>query len=255
MNRRIAAISILTITACPQNDAPPTDGADEIEASTVVGPDLPVDDSTESDSSTTTGDDAPTDSESTADSGGSTSEESTTDDDVDSSTDTEGETGSEAVPASLIVESNGQRIGYLMGVWDYGLYVWDDVNEITFNINQLTGNVTGASGGLFLYPAANCAGQRYQIATYASVAECDSVPGPIRRNVRGEGGSTSGHVDAPMLIVTTGAPTLFVAQSILSGGNCQATMQQVCGFPMQVTNVIPTTFALPITVSETVALP
>lgn len=240
MNRRIAALSILTITACPQDDAPPADGGDEVESSSTDGPDLPGDDSTESESSSTdTGESTESDS---------SSEESTSEEDS-----TDGETGSEAVPTSLIVESDGQRIGYLMSVWDYGFTVWDDVNEVSFQVNQQTGHVVGAqSGGYFTTP--DCTGQRYELAIYVPSTTCNQTPAPTRRFVRGDNVLIGGHEAPPQLIAASGEPTMINALSTL-GQNCSALVIPVCAYPVQVTNVIPKTFALPITVSEAVALP
>src|SRR5690606_24150726 len=60
------------------------------------------------------------------------------DGDGDQPGDGDGDSGSEAVPYSLEVEANGERIGYLMLVQEYGFFIWDDVNEITFSVNQIT---------------------------------------------------------------------------------------------------------------------
>jgi hypothetical protein len=127
--KRIAYIAILTILAgCPQDDATAT--STETGVDPTFG-DLPPETSTsESGTGTTTGDG---DGDPTGDGDSTTGDGDPGDGD--------GDTGSEAVPASLIVESDGQRIGYLMGVWDYGVFVWDDVNEVTFTINQQTGHI------------------------------------------------------------------------------------------------------------------
>lgn len=253
--KRIAAFTILALTACPQDDAPPLDGADEIETS-ADGPDLPVDSSTESDSETTssTSDDESTGEESTEDSDGSTSESSSegTDDDVGS---TDGETGSEAVPTSLIVESAGQRIGYLMGVSAYGFLIWDDVNEITFNVNQQTGHVAGSSPPYY-FQTVDCTGQRYQVAGYRAPPDCDQIPVPVRRSVIGSNANDSAGIDgSASLIAPTGPAVTIMSQSVMAGAQCVAVAASYCAYPVQDIAVIPETFTLPIVAAETVALP
>lgn len=156
------------------------------------------------------------DTKSSEDSTDSEDSESTTDIDSESTSgdDDIGATGSEAVPTSLSVEAGGQRIGYLMLVQDYGLYIWDDVNEVTFSVNQQTGHVVGGSGGYY-YATPDCTGTAY-INTNVQVGICNQVPAPVRRSVS---------ADAPF-----------------GGGHVLAHVS---------TNVIPQTFALPITVVET----
>jgi hypothetical protein len=254
--KRIAAIAILITAACPQDDGGASMPSETgVDPTTTAAPDLP------SESSTTQPDTGDGDGDQTSEGDGD-GDPTTGDGDGDTTGDGDGDpgdgdgdTGSEAVPASLIVESNGQRIGYLMGVFDYGLVVWDDVNEVTFSVSQQTGNVTGAAGGFYYYTAPACAGQRYTPASYAAQADCEDIPAPTRHNVRGDGGSSSGHIVAPNLVAISGAPLLIMTQSVFLGGNCQVSVAEVCAQPLSVTNVIPKTFALPITVAETLAMP
>jgi hypothetical protein len=212
-----------------------------------------VDSSTESDPTSSTSDAESAGDESTAGSDGSTSESGTEGTDDDDST--EGETGSEAVPTSLVVESAGERIGYLMNVWDYGFRVWDDVNEVTFNINQLTGHVVGVSS-TYYFQSADCTGQRFQTSGYANPPNCGQIPVPIRRNVIGSDmNDFAGFEGSPSLIVPTGQTMAIMTQSVMVGAQCVVTPGSYCVYPVQVTNVIPKTFALPIEVAESAVLP
>jgi hypothetical protein len=235
--KRIVPFTLLALTACPQDDVFVSDESSGVDPTAVSnGTDLPSM-SNESDSGTTT----------------STSGDEDGDGDGESE-DGDGDTGSEAVPASLIVESNGQRIGYLMGVWDFGFSVWDDVNEVAFQLNQLTGHVVG-SPGYGYFTTANCTGVRYEQATYVPTETCGQIGASIRRVVRGENIPIGGHVAAPNLTTTNGQAVLVNIQSVQSSGNCAAYAAQLCVYAMQPTNVIPKTFPLPITVSETVVMP
>jgi hypothetical protein len=244
---RISVMALFALTACPQNDA--TDHADEIGLELSSGtPDLPgVNDSTESTSKSTesTSDD---DSESTEDT--STSDGSM--DEIDGSTDDE--TGSEAVPTSLEVHSNGQRIGYLLTVHDYGFFVWDAANEVRFSVNDQTGHVLGnPASGYFTTP--DCTGVRYEQASQVPLVLCDQIGVPSRRIIIGVDSLGGGWMAAAQLMIATGEPLAVNTQSVLSGGNCLAYVLQFCGFAVTATNVIPKTFALPITVVETQAVP
>jgi hypothetical protein len=244
VTRRIAALAILTLTACPQDDA--TDLADEVgsESTTSGMPDLPGGDATESESESTGTSDESTESTS----------ESTSDDATDDSSDdaTSDETGSEAVPTSLEVHANGQRIGYLQLALDYGFSVWDDVNEVRFTVNDQTGHVVGGPASGY-YATVDCTGPRYEQVAMVPVELCGQVGEPSRRNVVGYGVLPGGFIAAPQLMMSSGDPQLVNLQSFMNGGNCFPTATQICGYPIQVTNVIPATFPLPITVVE--ALP
>jgi hypothetical protein len=250
MKRTITLITVLALVGCPTDDVPSAD------SSTATGssddPDLPGDgDGDPSTTTESTGDGDPTGP------GDGDGEPTTGDGDGDPTTtgdgdgDGDGDTGSETEPTSLIVESDGLRIGYLMGVWDYGFHVWDDVNEVTFNINQVTGYVVSAQVGIY-YATANCTGQRYANAGVPNEL-CDAVGPPVRRYVYGDGESNSGHNQAMSIASTSGEPALVNIQSLKSGVNCVAFAVEYCAMPIQTTNVIPTAFPLPITVAE--ALP
>jgi hypothetical protein len=246
MNRQIAILTFLTLCACPQNDIGDT-AADEVgsESTGSLVPDLPGTDSeTSSTGESDTESGASTaDSESTED-GGSTTDvdsESTSDDDI-------GDTGSEAVPTSLSVEADGQRIGYLMLVQDYGLYIWDDVNEVTFSVNQQTGHVVGGSGGYY-YATSDCTGTQYSTSS-VQIGICNQVPAPVRRSVIADSPFGGGHIAPTGLHTTAGDPTLVNVQSLRSGPDCIAYVTQICGLAYVSTDVIPQTFALPIIVVE-----
>lgn len=255
MNRTITLLTAIAIAGCPTDDVPSGD------ISTATGssgdPDLPGDgDGDPSTTTESTGDGDQTgpgdgDGEPTGDGDGdpTTGDGDPTTGDGDG--DGDGDTGSEAETTSLIVESDGVRIGYLMGVWDYGFIIWDDVNEVSFQLNQQTGHVVGGlSYGYF--PTPDCSGQRYEQAVYVPIEMCNQTPAPTRRYVRGDNVPTGGHVAAPTLVATAGEPLLVNVQSILSGGNCVAQAVQYCMFATQTTNVIPKTFPLPITAAEAI---
>jgi hypothetical protein len=169
--------------------------------------------------------------------------------------DGDGDTGSEVVPASLIVESNGERIGYLLGVYDYGFIVWDDINEITFRVSQQTGNVAddvfGQDDRYYLYTSADCTGDRHIATEYAYAWNC-SVAAPSRRKAMVIDGSSSGQVAGFPVVVTSGTPFVLDYQSIQDAwsGECFANSLSACAMHLDPTDVIPVTFPLPITVSE-----
>jgi hypothetical protein len=169
--------------------------------------------------------------------------------------------GSTAEPTSLIVESNGERIGYLMGVWDYGFIVWDDEHEFTFRVSQQTGNVASdvfAQGDSYWYfDGPNCTGGRYVPSPHGNFASCDLVA-PSRRHIIVDGGSTSGTVAPDSVWHSTQAPALVPYQSIQDMASLQCYANDsgtVCGMLIASTGAIPETFELPITVTESVALP
>jgi hypothetical protein len=245
---RFALLIILFVllTGCPQDDGasmPSETGVDP----TTAAPDLPGESSTTQPS---TGDgDGDGDGDSTAGDGDG---DTTGDGDPG---DGDGDTGSEAVPASLIVESNGQRIGYLMGVWDYGFLVWDDVNEVTFNVNQVTGHVLGSGSASGYYTTNDCTGQRYLPAAYASIETCGLFGLSVRQSLRGDSVSAGGFTESMNIETSSGDPEIVNALSLGTQGQCSALAIQICGSPVVTTNVIPTTFPLPITVAETLAMP
>jgi hypothetical protein len=252
--QRNAIFAILTITACPQDDSV-TSMSDTSSATTGSGdgPDMPGDgdgDPSESDTetSTPTGD---------GDRGtGDGDEEPSGDGDGDPSGDGDGDPstgdgdgdGSEAVPYSLEVESNGNRIGYLMGVWDYGFFVWDDVNEVTFRVSQQTGHVTGRQA--FYYTTADCSGQKYMIAPYQDPGACGNPGPPVRANVVGHDGAASGYVAATGLWMASGSAAMVMTQSVDNAGGCSPLAFSICAYAVVGSAVIPATFPLPITVVE-----
>lgn len=246
MNKQIAALTILTLAACPADDGttPDTATGTGLESTTGPGdgdsgPDLPPE---------TTGD-GDGDPGTTGDGDGDP-----TTGDGDPTGDGDGDTGSEAVPYSLEVEADGERIGYLMGVHAYGVTLWDDVNEVTFGVNQVTGHVISGQVG-FYHATADCTGQRYANAG-VPLELCETVGPPIRRHVYGDAESNGGHTPVASLASTSGAPALVNIQSLKSGANCVAVaVAEYCVLPVETTDVIPTTFPLPITVVETTLTP
>jgi hypothetical protein len=153
------------------------------------------------------------------------------------------------VPTSLSVESGGQRIGYLMLVQDYGLYIWDDVNEVTFSVNQQTGHIVGGPAGGGYYATPDCTGTAYTISS-VQIPICNQVPAPVRRSVQADSPFGGGHIAPTDLRTTAGDPSLVNVQSLRSGPDCIAYVAQVCGLAYVSTDVIPQTFALPIIVVE-----
>lgn len=169
------------------------------------------------------------------------------------------QTGSHAEPATLMVEADGERIGYLMGVFGYGYIVWDDVNEVTFRVSQETGNVASdilaASDIIIGYNSSDCTGQPYVESEYAFGSNCE-IAAPLRRNIIAWNGSPSGQTAAFPLMLTVGTPVAFQLNSYLDGsGYCSQGLAMMCAMPIEETTVIPKTFPLPITVSEVEALP
>jgi hypothetical protein len=251
---KILFIGLLT-TACPQDDGPMLSGETGVNPTVTGSPDLPPENTASSTGDPGDGDgDGDGDTGPTTDGDGDGDGDSSGDGDGDPG-DGDGDTGSEAVPASLIVESNGQRIGYMTGVWDYGVLVWDDVNEVTVQLNQQTGHVVGSPGQSGYFTTANCTGTRYEQAVYVPIELCAQTGAPSRRFVRGDNVLSGGHIVAPNLVATSSEPQIVNVQSVQSGMNCAVFAAQYCMFAMQSTNVIPKTFALPITVAETLAMP
>lgn len=157
---------------------------------------------------------------------------------------------------ALIVESAGEPIGYLMGAWDYGFLVWDDINEVTFRINDQTGHVARDIPHTqqvlhYWYQSADCTGQRYQPLKFADVYMVCDEPTPTRRPIIVDGGTLSGSEPGAFLQVTVGSPFLMAPSSGLNGlPQCFETSTNACVMEVQPTDVIPVTFPLPITVAE-----
>lgn len=237
MKRTITLASVIALAGCPADDAPSDDSA--TATGSVDESDLPDDEST----TTETAGDGDGDPTATGDGDG----DPTTTGDGDG----DGDTGSEAEPHSLIVESNGERIGYLMGVWDHGYSVWDDVNDVMFRVNQQTGHVSGRQS--FYYTTADCSGQKYMIAPYEDPGACGNPGPPVHANVVGHDGAASGYIAATALWMPSGAASMVMTQSVNNGGACSQLAFEICAYPYESTGVIPKTFALPITVAE--ALP
>jgi hypothetical protein len=159
---------------------------------------------------------------------------------------------------ALIVESAGERIGYLLDVWEYGYIVWDDVNDLTYKISALTGNIAAEGAQtppLYIFHTMpDCVGTRYLPAKSANTMECDDVPAQSVRTTNVVGGSTSGHIAADYIEVTFSSPYVISPQSIQHlNGSCQSNMTATCAFQLMATDVIPVTFPLPITVAESVS--
>jgi hypothetical protein len=152
---------------------------------------------------------------------------------------------------SLEVESDGMRIGYLMGVGEYTLNVWDDQQDLIFWINDLTGYIAGI-GSVYYYTTEDCTGTRYWNST-VPVEACQDAPAPLRRYVRGQGGDATGFIEADTLETTTGTPQLIVYKSFSSNGNCAPfanNVAELCVLEVTTTNLLPTSFPLPIEVVE-----
>ncbi|EDM76677.1 hypothetical protein PPSIR1_38154 [Plesiocystis pacifica SIR-1] len=153
-----------------------------------------------------------------------------------------GETGSEAAPTSLEVEADGQRIGYLMSVAEWSIYVWDDEQGLLFSVFDATGNVGGPN--TYWYPTDDCSGTAYVLAS--SGGDCGGS-GPNRRRVWG---NTDGWDEPSTLFTTTGAPTEIDVQSYESAGQCIQGAITSCVMQVVETNAIPTSFPTPITIVE-----
>jgi hypothetical protein len=245
MHRSTLITLLFLATACPQDDAASMPSETGVDPTTTAAPDLPWESSTTQPSTGDgDGDGDPTagdgDGDPTGDGGPG---------------DGDGDTGSEAVPASLVVESNGQRIGYLLGVWDYGFFVWDDVNEVTFNVNQVTGHVLGSGSASGYYTTNDCTGQRYLPTAYASIENCGLFGPPVRRALRGDSVSNGGFTESMNIETSSADPAIVNALSLGTQGQCSPLAIQICGSPVVTTNVVPTSFPLPITVAETLAMP
>jgi hypothetical protein len=240
MKTNLTLLALLVCTGCPDatppsGDASESAGSSEATTEATTEPDLPAETSTDTETGTMTGD-------GDGDPG-----------------DGDGD-GSTAQTASLVVESNGVRIGYLMGVYDYGFIVWDDEHEFMFRVNDQTGNVSSDvfQGGtrFWFYSEENCQGIRYLVSGYPDWGingTCD-LPPPSRRPITPEGVGVNGSVPAVNLWVTTGPPIEFVYASIqdMRTLTCSNQVLDACGMPMATTAAIPKTFELPITVDEMV---
>lgn len=154
---------------------------------------------------------------------------------------------------SLEVESDGVRIGYLQGVGEYTLGIWDESQNLLFSINDTTGFVGGS--GYYYFTSNNCSGTRYTSAPVPTQV-CNSSPAPSKRRIWGQSLDWTGFVESNSLETTAGAPLLIVYKSADFGnGMCtilDSNISETCVFEITQTNEIPTSFPLPIEIVESV---
>jgi hypothetical protein len=235
MKTRITLLfAALVCTGCPEAVPPSGDTSESAGSSEATSePDLPAETSTETASGDGDGDGDPGDGDGD---------------------------GSTAQTASLIVESNGVRIGYLLGVFDYGFIVWDDEHEFTFRVSQQTGNVARDAfhqgDAYWFYEGSACTGGRYVVSEYDASGQCNLVA-PTRRHIIPDGGTLSGSVAPDSLWHTYNAPSDTPYQSIqdMKSLICSNVSGSSCLMPIAMTGALPVTFELPITVSESVVMP
>lgn len=166
-----------------------------------------------------------------------------------SGNDSTGEETDSIPPQSLIVEANGERIGYLLLVEDYSLYVWDDVNDIRFHINDETGYLSGVSGGQF--ENETCSG--YGLGIVASVNACEEATSVNHPYVFGWGGDSDGFILSEKALIVSGTPTLREIQSIQGTNECIDYTEieyYTCAVELKETDLVSTSFPLPITISQ-----
>jgi hypothetical protein len=167
-----------------------------------------------------------------------------------------GDGDGEPSPGGLVVESAGEPIGHLIGVWDFGYIVWDEVSDITFRISAQTGHVARDIPLLqsvvhYWYETGDCTGQRFQETKFKENNFGCPALGPLTRPIIVDGGSMIGDAAALGLQITTGTQNNIGANSFMNGlGMCVSNTSLVCSYPVYPTEIIPVTFPLPITVTE-----
>jgi hypothetical protein len=168
-----------------------------------------------------------------------------------------GDGDGEPSPGGLIVESAGERIGYFMGVWDFGYLVWDDVNGVTFKINEMTGHlaseyVENPNNGKFYYTEQACLGEPHVLAKYVDVLQDCNLAEPTWREIVVDGGAPSGNVAGLRLLVSVGAMHEISALSRRQFNSGCGALQSyaACVYSVEEFDIIPVTFPLPITVAE-----
>jgi hypothetical protein len=169
----------------------------------------------------------------------------------------DGDGDGEPSPGGLVVESAGEPIGHLIGVWDFGYIVWDELNGVTFKINEMTGHlaseyVENPNNGKFYYTEQACLGAPYVPAKYVDVLQECTLPAPIWREIVVDGGSPSGNVAGARLLVSVGSMMEISAFSRRQFNSACLGLQgsETCAYAVVETEAIPVTFPLPITVAE-----
>lgn len=165
-----------------------------------------------------------------------------------------GTEGSSVEPQTLVVKADGEKIGYLDFVSYYTIYIWDDIKNIRFAINDGTGYLVG-SGFAGEFENATCSGSGYGMNfLVADVAICDKTTEINHPFVTGWGGDTYGFTKPMKALILSGKPTIKEVQSVKNQqGDCidYTNIEAYrCAIDLKETNLIPTAFPLPITITQ-----
>lgn len=168
--------------------------------------------------------------------------------------------------ASLIVRSNGVEIGYLVSADAFVLTILEPTNGILFTVNDTTGYV--AQRSVVFFATRECGGEafasgldengQFHFGTCATGGRSSSVPRagatPRRRVAIGVGGDFYGTRSPEQVIVTSGDyGNVGVAglRGTSDDGVCRGTSGgETCALRCAPTPLVPTRFALPITLER-----
>jgi hypothetical protein len=228
------------------------DGGNDDGANTTASPDA---DGGESTGPTTDGPTATDSSDGSSDAGGNTTtgidgnEDGTDGGTTDEGTGTDGTVV--VTPKTMVVYSNDTKIGYLNGVGDTTISVYDPANEILFSVNDATGFVAGRSTPY--YTTTDCSGQPYATAPASTEQTCGLLTNRSRRWVYSLNNDYVGVTKATQLYEegsTFWATYKSVASVTAPCLSVPSNTAALCFATLIPTTVIPTAFPLPIEIRE-----
>jgi hypothetical protein len=173
--------------------------------------------------------------------------------DGDDSGQTEGPS-SGVVVESLVVKADGEPIGTLISVGEFGwtLDIWNPDLGIRFSVNQATGYV--AHRTMYEYfEGDDCTGKVYRRELELDSTQCRALEaGPPIRRVIGADNDYFGFTGASSLLTTSGDLAWVAFRSHAFGDHCwgDSPGDEMCGSLVTTTDVIPTALPLPIEIVE-----
>lgn len=150
------------------------------------------------------------------------------------------------------VIAGGQRIGYMQGVTEWLVSVWDDEQDLVFTINQATGHVTRTRVYEAMFDNPTCGGTPYTNVPSAFAGEnCPTALEPPRREVRCVGGDLLGFDPCDAIYRTSGIVEELEIRAVRrTDGECDSSIiwNDRCVMQGVAVTEIPKTFELPITI-------
>ena len=165
----------------------------------------------------------------------------------------DGEMGSDEgamLRALEAIDAEGNRIGYVQGVGEYTIRVWDDANNFLFDVNDTTGFV--ANNTILYYGAENCGGFVYVESPVNADGACIDAISP-RQAVWANGGDRHGLTEGYEMSIATGEPQSVELQALLLPGKeeCSPVASSFsCVRLTAATTTIPTSFPPPLSIVE-----